>query len=107
MFCRSNYYAFSFYLEYELDILTIQINFKLSCIYIFTLIRLQFFCANAFLAIYTITNNISFIKIFPKTVQGGVIDIPSDSATQDQDVLGLDNIERDGPTAIPSQVNYR
>jgi hypothetical protein len=33
-----------------------------------------------------------------------VIDIPSDSATQDQDVLGLDNVEQEGPTVIPSQV---
>ena len=64
-------------------------------------------CASEFLTIYTIINETFSYQKFPKTVQGGVIDIPSDSATQDQDVLGLDNIERDGPTAIPSQVNYR
>ena len=64
-------------------------------------------CANEFLTIYTIIIKKITYQKFPKTVQGGVIDIPSDSATQDQDVLGLDNVEREGPTAIPSQVKYR
>jgi hypothetical protein len=64
------------------------------------------FCTTEFLTIYTITNEIFLVKNFLKTVQGGVIDIPSDSATQDQDVLGLDNVEGEGPTAIPSQVKY-
>jgi hypothetical protein len=68
---------------------------------------LKYFCASEFLAIYTIINKVFLVKNFPKIVQGGVIDIPADSATQDQDVLGLDNVEQEGPTAIPSQVNYR
>jgi hypothetical protein len=64
-------------------------------------------CASEFSTIYIIIiKNFPYQK-FPKTVQGGVIEIPSDSATQDQDVLGLDNVEREGPTAIPSQVKYR
>ena len=94
-------------MDYKFDFSPIQIYFQSCCIYIYVITRLQDFCASEFIAIYTIINKVFLVKNFPKTVQGGVIDIPSDSATQDQDVLGLDNIERDGPTAIPSQVNYR
>ena len=64
-------------------------------------------CVSEFLTIYTIINETFSYQKFPKTVQGGVIDIPSDSASQDQDVLGLDNVEGEDPTAIPSQVKHR
>ena len=64
-------------------------------------------CVSEFLTIYTIINETFSYQKFPKTVQGGVIDIPSDSASQDQDVLGFDNVEGEDPTAIPSQVKHR